>query len=98
MPPRPALLASPAPPPKPRPAPLTRPALLPKPTGVPGAMLLSADPAGLAGVHLAPLASRGVVPSLAWAVVRGLGVAALANTAGPPPSPLDQAVLSTLGS
>jgi CubicO group peptidase (beta-lactamase class C family) len=34
-------------------------------------MLLSADPAGLAGVHLAPLASRGVVPSLAWAVVRG---------------------------
>ena len=29
---------------------------------------------------------------------RRLGVAALANSAGPPPSPLDQAVLSAFGS
>jgi serine-type D-Ala-D-Ala carboxypeptidase/endopeptidase len=35
-----------------------------------------ADPADLAGVHLAPLVRRGVAPSLAWAVVRGQDVAA----------------------
>ena len=52
-----------------------------------------------------------MVPSLAWAVVRGqdvaagscfdpgrrLGVAALANSAGALPSPLDQAVLGAFG-
>ena len=35
---------------------------------------------------------------IAFDPIRGLGVVALANTAGPPPSPLDQAVLSALGS
>lgn len=35
---------------------------------------------------------------VAFDPVGGLGVAALANTAGTPPSPLDQAVLSALGS
>jgi serine-type D-Ala-D-Ala carboxypeptidase/endopeptidase len=41
-----------------------------------GAIRLPADPADLAGLHLAPLISQGVVPSLAWAVVRGQDVAA----------------------
>jgi serine-type D-Ala-D-Ala carboxypeptidase/endopeptidase len=35
---------------------------------------------------------------VAFDPVRRVGVAALANTAGPPPSPLDQAVLNTLAS
>ena len=41
-----------------------------------GGIRLPADPADLAGLHLAPLVSQGVVPSLAWAVVRGQDVAA----------------------
>jgi D-alanyl-D-alanine-carboxypeptidase/D-alanyl-D-alanine-endopeptidase len=41
-----------------------------------GEIRLPADPADLAGLHLAPLVSQGVVPSLAWAVVRGQDVAA----------------------
>jgi len=36
---------------------------------LPGAIRLPADPEDLASVHLAPLVRRGVVPSLAWAVV-----------------------------
>ncbi|MGH3194793.1 MAG: serine hydrolase domain-containing protein [Streptosporangiaceae bacterium] len=39
-------------------------------------MRLPADPADLVGVHLVPLVSQGLVPSLAWAVVRGQDVAA----------------------
>src|SRR6185437_10405809 len=63
-----------------RPARPARPAPTPRPTRTsirPRAIRLPPpEPAGLARAHLAPLVSGGVVPSLAWAVVRDEDTAA----------------------